>query len=75
MISKSNNNFYHDSTSAFFNVFSEKDPHLNVGGDVKSFKISNELDQNLSGLQIFLNFAQNSESQCHTQRSRKIAGN
>ena len=38
-------------------------------------KISNELDQNLSGLQIFLNFAQNNESQSHTQRSRKIVGN
>ena len=30
MIFKSNNNSYHDGTSAFFNVLSEKDPHLNA---------------------------------------------
>ena len=30
MISKSNNNSYHDNTSIFFNVFSEKDLHLNA---------------------------------------------
>ena len=30
MISKSNNNSYHDGTSTFFKVFSEKDPHLNA---------------------------------------------
>ena len=30
MICKSNNNSYHDGTSAFFNVFSEKDPELNA---------------------------------------------
>ena len=30
MISKRNNNSYHDGTSVFFNVFSKKDPHLNV---------------------------------------------
>ena len=30
MISKSNNNSFHDDTSAFFNVFSEKDAHLNA---------------------------------------------
>ena len=30
MITKSNNNSYYDGTSAFFNVFSEKDSHLNA---------------------------------------------
>ena len=39
--------------------------------DVKNFDIRNDLGQNVSGLQIFLNFAQNSESESHTQRSRK----
>ena len=30
MSSKSHNSFYHDRTSAFFNVFSEKDMHVNA---------------------------------------------
>ena len=29
-MSKSNNDSYHDGTSAFFNDFSERDPHLNA---------------------------------------------
>ena len=30
MTCKSNNNSYHDGTSAFFDIFFEKDPHLNA---------------------------------------------
>ena len=30
MICESNNNSYHDDTSAFFQFFFEKDPHLNA---------------------------------------------
>ena len=42
MISKNNNNSYHDSTSAFFNVFFEKDPHLNA---VESASLKNMSEQ------------------------------
>ena len=37
MICKSNNNSYHDGTSAFFNIFFEKDPHPNAVENNKSF--------------------------------------
>ena len=41
--------------------------------NVKSDEISNELGQNLSGLQIYPNFAQNSESESPAERSKIIS--
>ena len=40
--------------------------------NVKSVEISNELGQSLPGLQIDPNFAQNSESESLTGRSKRI---
>ena len=37
-------------------------------------EITNELDQNLSGLQIYSNFAQNSESESLAERSGRASG-
>ena len=42
--------------------------------NVKSYEISNELGQNISGSQIYLNFAQNSESAFLAERSRRVSG-
>ena len=44
MISKSKNHSYHDGTSAFFNVFTEKDPHDNA---VENKKEAIEMQQNV----------------------------
>ena len=41
--------------------------------NVKSVKISNELGQNLRRWKIFPNFAQNSESESVTERSKRIS--
>ena len=40
--------------------------------NVKSVEVSNELGQSLPGLQIYPNFAQNSESASLTGRSKRI---
>ena len=42
MIWKSNNNFYLDGISAFFDVFSEKDRHLNAAETLNTVKSSSE---------------------------------
>ena len=41
--------------------------------NVKIDEINNELCQNLSGLQIYLNFAQNSESESAAETSKRIS--
>ena len=40
---------------------------------MKSDEINNKLGQNLSRLQIYLNFAQNSESESLAERSKRIS--
>ena len=45
LICKSNNNSYHDGSSAFFDLFFEKDPHLNAVECFHSFSKKTNLNQ------------------------------
>ena len=53
-------------TNIYMNEKSNTDCVMNLKRD----EISNELDQNLSGLQIYPNFDQNSESESLTERKK-----
>ena len=51
----------------------KEDSNTDCVVNVKSFEISNELGRSLLGLQIYPNFAQNSESESLAGRSKRIS--
>ena len=55
------------------NIYMKENPNTDCVVNAKSDEISNELGQSLSGLQIYPNFAQNSESQSLAKRSKRIS--
>ena len=63
--------YSHVSKHHSSDIYMKENSNTDCDVNVKNFDIRNDLGQNVSGLQIFLNFAQNSESESHTQRSRK----
>ena len=54
------------------NIYMNESSNTDCVVNVKSVEISNELGQSLPGLQIDPNFAQNSESESLTGRSKRI---
>ena len=54
------------------NIYMKENPNTDYIVNVKSDEISNELGQNLSGLQIYPNFAQNIESESVAETSKRI---
>ena len=55
------------------NIYMKEDSNTDCVVNVKSFEISNELGRSLLGLQIYPNFAQNSESESLAGRSKRIS--
>ena len=55
------------------NIYTKENSNTDCVVNVKSVEISNELGQSLPGLQIYPNFAQNSESKSLTGRSKRIS--
>ena len=55
------------------NIYVKENSNTDCIVNVKGVEISNELGQNLPGLQIYSNFAQNSESESLTERSNRIS--
>ena len=56
------------------NIYKSQNSNIDCVVNVKSVEISNELGQSLPGLQIYPNFAQNSESESLAGRSKRISG-
>ena len=55
------------------NIFTKENSNTDCVVNVKSVEISNELGQSLPGLQIYPNFAQNSESESLPGRFKRIS--
>ena len=55
------------------NIYKKENSNTDCFVNVKSVEISNELGQRLPGLQIYPNFAENSESESLTGRSKRIS--
>ena len=55
------------------NSYTKENSKIDCVVNVKSVEISNELGQSLPGLQIYPNFAQNSESESLTGRFKRIS--
>ena len=55
------------------NIYTKENSNTDSVVNVKSVEICNELGQSLPGLQIYPNFAQNSESESLTGRSKRIS--
>ena len=55
------------------NIYTKENSNTDCVVNVKSVKISNELGQSLPGLQIYPNFAKNSESESLAGISKRIS--
>ena len=58
----------------FTNIYVEENSNTDCVVNVKSVEISNKLGHTLPGLQIYPNFAENSESESLARSSKRISG-